>query len=86
MSDEVSQDEGRQLYPVGVGSYGTRMSKTLTVSVLCLWPECRGMEEWEGWKGRDGRVSLAVVITRAGEGRTGAEGLETHLGCSVHRS
>ena len=44
------------------------------------------MEEGEGWKGRDGRVRLTVIISRAGEGGTGAEGLEARLGPSVHRS
>lgn len=31
-------------------------------------------------------MRLAVVISRAGEGGTWAEGLEAHLGRSVHRS
>lgn len=35
MCDEVSQDEEEELYPMGLESHGTHMSKSLTGSALC---------------------------------------------------
>lgn len=57
VSDEVSQDEEGELYHLGMGNHRTCGNKNLTGSVL-LWPECR-----VNWKGRDGRMRLAVVIS-----------------------
>lgn len=78
--DKVCQKEMEELYPVGIESHGTHISKSLTRLVHS------GLEE-ERWKLQgDGEVQLAVIISRNGEDGAGAESLEAYLGCSMHRS